>query len=695
MTMTQFVDHRGQKVQLGKELGRGGQGAVFEVAGRQDLVAKVYLERPDHSTIQKLTALAQIGTPDLLAVSAWPQSVLKDSSGSVHGFVMPLVSEAEFHELHNLYRITSRRKFFPQADWRFLVHVARNVSRAFAVLHTNGHLMGDVSSRNVMVSEKGIVRFIDTDSFQIKIQNQAFPCPVGTAEFTPPELQGKTFGSLVRTHEHDRFGLALLIFHLLFDGRHPYAGVHDNGATPSPDEAIKGDKFAYSLQHQHGVRPPPFALTLNGLHNSLRDLFERAFAPSHQGRPAAAEWEKALAELSSNLTTCGKNTAHKHDRRLPCPWCAQLPSNAQAATAKTGVPAGAKQIDVEKELNRIWMGVQAIPRPGPPPQLPTGAPGILALPAQPALPTIPAPQPSKTSGFSIASLGWGVLYGFVSLSALLNGSFLAFFFFAVVCWYNLNKNSARNVEAREQQHQALVQAGYQKQLQEARNKQLQAYQGLLQGSLQEHRKEADGLRRKLSEAYARQQANSAENQYKAALSKLEDLRRTVRATDRSEQEKLQEVIERHRRPLLEQHLAKYVIRPGVIPGVGPALIANLNQRGIYTAKDITDNVRWIKGVGPRRQQDLEEWRETLEQFFQFSPSMIPPHEFQRIRDQMDQDRKTKLTQLEGAVAKLRTDVTSWTNMDQAIATDIRNLRNQLLAREKTIEAIEQGMVYRN
>ena len=34
MTLAQYVDQQGQPVRLGKELGRGGQGAVYEVSGQ-------------------------------------------------------------------------------------------------------------------------------------------------------------------------------------------------------------------------------------------------------------------------------------------------------------------------------------------------------------------------------------------------------------------------------------------------------------------------------------------------------------------------------------------------------------------------------------------------------------------------------------------------------------------------------------
>ena len=150
------------------------------------------------------------------------------------------------------------------------------------------------------------------------------------------------------------------------------------------------------------------------------------------------------------------------------------------------------------------------------------------------------------------------------------------------------------------------------------------------------------------------------------------------------------MVQKHRVPLLERHLAQYSIRPGQIPGVGPALIATLNQHGIRTAKDITVNVRWIKGVGPKRQQDLVEWRETLEQFFQFNPAHVPPKEFEAVRDQFDQKRRAKLRLLEGAAQQLSQDIPKWLAEEKKITQDIHELKLELARREKTVELIERG-----
>ncbi|WP_104989980.1 protein kinase [Deinococcus sp. NW-56] len=727
MTTMQLSDIGGRPVPLGRELGRGGQGAVYEVSGQPDAVAKVYLQRPSGEVVNKLTALAQASHPELLGVSAWPQTLLRDRSGQVHGFVMPLVDESEYHELHNLYRPSSRRQKFPTADWRLLVRVARNVSRAFGLLHHHGHLMGDVSARNILVSKQGIVRLIDTDSFQIRVGTTVYPCPVGTAEFTPPELQGQRFGSLVRTVEHDLFGLAALLFHLLFDGRHPYAGVHANRASLTPAESIAADKFAYSLQYNHGVTPPPMTMTLQHVHADLRSLFERAFSPRHQGRPTASEWERALATLEQNLTTCRKNADHKHDRRLPCPWCALLPANAQAATVKTGIPAGAKRLDVERELNRIWADLGAIPVP-PPPPAPTlnVTPTPFPLPARPAsappAPSLPSAPPAtvppplaEPKVFSGQALFWALLLTLATLSNIAQGEFFGAMLTVVLALYAFSVNSAPNLKKRrERKLQELVKEQNRQYAAQVQQRQFQwkreveslerqhalsvervksDYRLKLDLASREHAHEAKELERKIAEARSRQMAASAAKGYRDAIAQLNALREEIKRLDLKEHTAVQEAVNRQHKVMLERHLERFVLQPGDIPGIGASIIANLNARGIYTAKDITPDVRYIKGVGPKKQQELMDWRAMQEQFFQFTPAHLPAGALDAVRATYDQQRAAKLQQIEDRVAQLKKDLLSCKHREEAIGQDIQELQLKRARHEKTIEVIRQGATY--
>ena len=126
---------------------------------------------------------------------------------------MPNVKAKEIHELYSL---KSRRVYFPEATWQFLVHTAGNLARAFHNLHKNAHIMGDVNHGNCVVLADGTVKLIDCDSYSIKTDKLRYRCGVGVATHLAPELQGADLSEVEREDKHDNFGLAVIIFQLLF-----------------------------------------------------------------------------------------------------------------------------------------------------------------------------------------------------------------------------------------------------------------------------------------------------------------------------------------------------------------------------------------------------------------------------------------------------------------------------------------------
>ena len=121
----------GQPVELGQILGRGGEGAVHDIAGRPGFVAKIYHQPLDADKTLKLENMARQAHPGLLDIAAWPVDVLRASpEDPVQGFIMPRVGG--YREIHSLYGPAHRKKAFPQADWSFLVHAARNLASAFS-----------------------------------------------------------------------------------------------------------------------------------------------------------------------------------------------------------------------------------------------------------------------------------------------------------------------------------------------------------------------------------------------------------------------------------------------------------------------------------------------------------------------------------------------------------------------------------
>ena len=222
---------------------------------------------------------------------------------------------------------TSRRKTFPRADWAFLLHVGMNCAAAFHTVHDAGHVIGDVNAKNIFVSTQGTVRLIDCDSFQVQAGGRPFLSGMHVPEFTPPELQHRDLKHVSRTPNHDAFGLAVVIFHLLFLGRHPFFGVPlPDGAAPIPIEtALAQFRFAFGRDAPtRGMRPPPHTLPLECLPGDVAQLFGRAFLQGSAtgARPSASEWRDALRRLSGQLATCSAESTHRYPRQLgECPWC--------------------------------------------------------------------------------------------------------------------------------------------------------------------------------------------------------------------------------------------------------------------------------------------------------------------------------------------------------------------------------------
>ena len=231
-TPTGLKDAKGNAVALGAELAKGGEGAVFHIQGRTDTLAKVYLKPQPREHAEKLTAMVAKAEPRITALGAWPTGTLHDRSGSTVGFVMPKLDG--FKAVFQLYSPKLRLQQFPRADFRFVVAAASNAARAFSVVHSAGHVIGDVNHGNLAIAQDATVRMYDCDSFQITDGGRRWFCEVGVGTHQPPEMQGlASYRGVVRTPNHDNFGLAVFVFQLLYMGRHPFSGRPLGGGRAS------------------------------------------------------------------------------------------------------------------------------------------------------------------------------------------------------------------------------------------------------------------------------------------------------------------------------------------------------------------------------------------------------------------------------------------------------------------------------
>lgn len=323
-------------------LGVGGEARIYGVPQDPSLVAKVY-HRPTDERARKLAVMLANPPGDPMANEghnsiAWPVDLLYSEDGKIVGFLMPMVTG--MRSIFEFYNPRTRRRNCPQFNYRYLHRSARNLAAAMRALHERSYVIGDVNESNILVSDTALVTLVDTDSFQVHdpLNGDVFRCTVGKPEFTPPELQGKTFADIDRGPEHDLFGLAVLIFQLLMEGTHPFAGIFQGkGDPPLYQERISAGHFPYSSgkrvsylwrllgRKRVSYFPLPSAPPFEILCPPLQRLFLRCFEDRQsnpKARPDAQTWQRALDDAENTLVTCSDNYQHRYSDHLKtCPWC--------------------------------------------------------------------------------------------------------------------------------------------------------------------------------------------------------------------------------------------------------------------------------------------------------------------------------------------------------------------------------------
>jgi DNA-binding helix-hairpin-helix protein with protein kinase domain len=77
-----FFDSSGNRIHLGKKIGSGGEGDVFEILPtHSNVVAKIYHKPLEELKQEKLRLMARGCNEELKSISAWPTDVLHARKG--------------------------------------------------------------------------------------------------------------------------------------------------------------------------------------------------------------------------------------------------------------------------------------------------------------------------------------------------------------------------------------------------------------------------------------------------------------------------------------------------------------------------------------------------------------------------------------------------------------------------------------
>ena len=356
--MTTYQGMHGNYTILEPRLAQGGEGEIFKIRGRSDLVLKRFFDRHRTTTrLNKLQAQIAAGVPQqLLPQLTWPVDIVYEN-GQFIGYIMPALSKSE-----NLNVIYSDKYKLTLHD---RITIAMNLCVPVDALHQLGQYVGDGNPQNICVDPKDLtITLVDTDSYSITDRRSGliYPCTVGLAAYLAPEVQVamKQYHGLSQVPKNtfneytDRFWLAIHIFALLMNGAHPFAVRQASGAgipnmsksqssvnLPQPNENICNGFFPHTMT-RGGLDIPVYCPKFSYLPQTTQSLFIRAFVDGHttpSARPSAREWFAELSRLQQTLVSGTRCTNRHHQYPSSasfCPWCEltqrTIPKHTPAST---------------------------------------------------------------------------------------------------------------------------------------------------------------------------------------------------------------------------------------------------------------------------------------------------------------------------------------------------------------------------
>jgi DNA-binding helix-hairpin-helix protein with protein kinase domain len=443
-----------------------------------------------------------------------------------------------------------------------------------------------------MVGSDATVSLIDCESFQVSAQGRRFFCEVGIETFTPPELQGvSSYRNVVRTTNFDNFGLAVMVFHLLFMGRHPFAGRYSGAGEMPIWRAIKECRFPYSISHKAmQMERPPGTPPLSFVGAEVSQLFETAFSRSAVagGRPTARDWASALRKLEANTKQCSNFMGHWYPNHLSgCPWCTMEAQGANPLfpfVVPTG-PSGST-FDVDALSRQI----ENLPDLGSAPAIPAGHRG-------PSSAALKVGRPSNGAKFAAI---------LVAVAVFLGGSFALpplFWLFAIGAFFThgfLAKYFSNDEE-----------------ITRFRSRMFEA-------------------ERIFSQATTDWQNTAGPASFSAAKAKFDACRIELKAVPSKHASALETLKQNHRKLQLDHFLDRFELEDAKIDGIGPGRKRTLASYGIETAEDLVPHrISAVPGFGPKMVERLMKWRRSIETKFVFDPTKaIDPRDIAKIEQEI-------------------------------------------------------------
>lgn len=263
------------EIRIKDELGHGGEGYVYYT--NSPFLAKIYKAENITNRIKNKIELMLQKRIECDGI-CYPVAALYNRQKEFVGYLMPLAKGKELQHCVFMPMLLSTK--IPYRNWKKidLVKLSITILKKIEYLHDRNIIIGDINPNNILVVSPEEVYFVDTDSFQV----EDYPCPVGTVNFTAPEIheflqkeKEKGFGDFLRTKGNENFAVATLLFMLMLPGKPPYA--QQGGEDPVSN--IKRMDFSYPYQGESNKKTPegPWRYMWSHLPPYIKEDFYKTF----------------------------------------------------------------------------------------------------------------------------------------------------------------------------------------------------------------------------------------------------------------------------------------------------------------------------------------------------------------------------------------------------------------------------------
>lgn len=253
-------------INLLKEVAAGGEGVIYTTD--TPYVAKIYKKETNTKRKYEKIKLMIAKKIDCEGI-CWPVAEIYNSNKEFIGYLMPKANGKELQK--SIFIKPLFMKNFPNWKKRDTVELCVTILKKIKYIHDRKIIMGDINPANILVVSPKEVYFVDTDSYQI----EDFPCPVGTNNYTAPEIQRKHFADFLRTIGNENFAVATLLFMIMLPGKPPYS--QQGGEDPIAN--IISMDFSYPFGESSNKKTPdgPWRYIWSHLTYHLKKAFYNTF----------------------------------------------------------------------------------------------------------------------------------------------------------------------------------------------------------------------------------------------------------------------------------------------------------------------------------------------------------------------------------------------------------------------------------